>query len=202
MFSGIVQELGQLESISKSDSILKLNIKTTRNFSNGVNIGDSIAVDGVCLTATNVENQHLSFDAVPETLSRTIMSTYKKESKINLEKSLQYGDVIGGHLNSGHIHCVGVVKEVEIIDAAKDVLIEISNDWGKYIFEKGYISLNGCSITLGEINVERFKVHLIPETLASTNLDLLVHGDRVNIEFDQNTITIVDTTERILSNKL
>ena len=130
------------------------------------------------------------------------MSTYKKESKINLEKSLQYGDVIGGHLNSGHIHCVGVVKEVEIIDAAKDVLIEISNDWGKYIFEKGYISLNGCSITLGEINVERFKVHLIPETLASTNLDLLVHGDRVNIEFDQNTITIVDTTERILSNKL
>ena len=202
MFSGIVQELGQLESISKSDSILKLNIKTTRNFSNGVNIGDSIAVDGVCLTATKVENQHLSFDAVPETLSRTIMSTYKKESKINLEKSLQYGDVIGGHLNSGHIHCVGVVKEVEIIDAAKDVLIEISNDWGKYIFEKGYISLNGCSITLGAINVERFKVHLIPETLASTNLDLLVHGDRVNIEFDQNTITIVDTTERILSNKL
>lgn len=202
MFSGIVQELGQLESISKSDSILKLNIKTTHNFTNGVNIGDSIAVDGVCLTATKVENQHLSFDAVPETLSRTIMSTYKKESKINLEKSLQYGDVVGGHLNSGHIHCVGVVKEVEIIDAAKDVLIEISNDWGKYIFEKGYISLNGCSITIGEINVERFKVHLIPETLSSTNLDLLVHGDRVNIEFDQNTITIVDTTERILSNKL
>ena len=132
MFSGIVQELGQLESISKSDSILKLNIKTTRNFSNGVNIGDSIAVDGVCLTATKVDNQHLSFDAVPETLSRTIRSTYKKESKINLEKSLQYGDVIGGHLNSGHIHCVGVVKEVEIIDAAKDVLIEISNDSVSY----------------------------------------------------------------------
>ena len=102
---------------------------------------------------------------------------------------------------SGHIHQTAMIKEVLIIGDTKDLVIEVDAQWSKYLFEKGYVGLNGCSITIGQINKKRFKVHLIPETLRSTNLDDLVFGDQVNLELDQNTITITDTTERLLRDK-
>ena len=99
---------------------------------------------------------------------------------------------------SGHIHTTGHINQVEIHGKAKDIVIDAGANWSKFLFEKGYIGINGCSITLGEITEGRFIVHLIPETLRATNLDNLVYGNQVNLEFDQNTITIVETTERIL----
>ena len=102
---------------------------------------------------------------------------------------------------SGHIHLKGRINEVLIIGDGKDLVIDTDNKWSKYLNEKGYIGINGCSITIGQVNETRFKIHLIPETLRSTNLDNLVFDNEVNLEVDQNTITIVDTTERVLGNK-
>ena len=198
MFSGIVQSLGTIVSIEETSEIVTLEVQASKDFTKGLKVGDSVAIDGVCLTLTKSESDRMFFDAVPETLSKTIIKSYKKEAKVNLESSLRFNDSVGGHIVSGHIHTTGHINQVEIHGDAKDIVIDAGVDWGKFLFEKGYIGINGCSITLGEITEGRFIVHLIPETLRATNLDNLVYGDQVNLEFDQNTITIVETTERIL----
>ena len=198
MFSGIVQSLGSIVSIDEASEIVTLEVQASEDFTKGLKVGDSVAVDGVCLTLTKSESDRMFFDAVPETLNKTIIKSYKKETKVNLEPSLRFNDSVGGHIVSGHIHTTGHINQVEIHGDAKDIVIDAGADWGKFLFEKGYIGINGCSITLGEITEGRFIVHLIPETLRATNLDNLVYGDKVNLEFDQNTITIVETTERIL----
>ena len=198
MFSGIVQSLGTIVSIDEASEIVTLEVQASEDFTKGLKVGDSVAVDGVCLTLTKSESDRMFFDAVPETLNKTIIKSYKKETKVNLEPSLRFNDSVGGHIVSGHIHTTGHINQVEIHGDAKDIVIDAGADWGKFLFEKGYIGINGCSITLGEITEGRFIVHIIPETLRATNLDNLVYGDKVNLEFDQNTITIVETTERIL----
>ena len=198
MFSGIVQSLGTIVSIDEASEIVTLEVQASEDFTKGLKVGDSVAVDGVCLTLTKSESDRMFFDAVPETLNKTIIKSYKKETKVNLEPSLRFNDLVGGHIVSGHIHTTGHINQVEIHGDAKDIVIDAGADWSKFLFEKGYIGINGCSITLGEITEGRFIVHLIPETLRATNLDNLVYGDKVNLEFDQNTITIVETTERIL----
>ena len=198
MFSGIVQSLGTIVSIDEASEIVTLEVQASEDFTKGLKVGDSVAVDGVCLTLTKSESDRMFFDAVPETLNKTIIKSYKKETKVNLEPSLRFNDSVGGHIVSGHIHTTGRINQVEIHGDAKDIVIDAGADWGKFLFEKGYIGINGCSITLGEITEGRFIVHLIPETLRATNLDNLVYGNQVNLEFDQNTITIVETTERIL----
>lgn len=198
MFSGIVQSLGTIVSTEETSEIVTLEVQASEDFTKGLKVGDSVAIDGVCLTLTKSESDRMFFDAVPETLSKTIIKSYKKEAKVNLESSLRFNDSVGGHIVSGHIHTTGHINQVEIHGDAKDIVIDAGVDWGKFLFEKGYIGINGCSITLGEITEGRFIVHLIPETLRATNLDNLVYGDQVNLEFDQNTITIVETTERIL----
>ena len=198
MFSGIVQSLGTIVSISEAGEIVTLEVQATEDFTKDLKVGDSVAVDGVCLTLTRPESDRMFFDAVPETLSKTLIKSYTKGTKVNLEPSLKFNDSVGGHIVSGHIHTTGHVNHVEIHGDAKDIVIDAGADWGKFLFEKGYIGINGGSITLVEITEGRFIVHLIPETLRSTNIDNLVYGNKVNLEFDQNTITIVETTERIL----
>ena len=202
MFTGIVQGTGTIIDINKNNSVLNLNIKVPQPIAKKLTIGDSLALDGVCLTVTRVSDVNVSFDAVNETQNRTIISNYNKNSVINLETSLEFGQQVGGHLVSGHVQTLGTIKEVEIDGDAKNILFEIPDGYCKYIFEKGYIAINGCSLTIGKVVKNTFYVHLIPETLRATNLDNLIYGNRVNLELDQNTVTIVDTTERILGNKV
>ena len=198
MFSGIVQSLGTIVSIDEASEIVTLEVQATEDFIKDLKVGDSVALDGVCLTLTRSESDRIFFDAVPETLSKTIIKSYTKGTKVNLEPSLKFNDSVGGHIVSGHIHTTGHINQVEIHGKAKDIVIDAGANWSKFLFEKGYIGINGCSITLGEITEGRFIVHLIPETRRATNIDNLVYGNQVNLEFDQNTITIVETTERIL----
>ncbi len=202
MFTGIVQGAGTIIDINKNNSVLTLNIKVPQPIAKKLTIGDSLAVDGVCLTVTSISDVNVSFDVVNETQNRTIISNYNKNSVINLETSLEFGQQVGGHLVSGHVQALGTIKEVEINGDTKNILFEIPDDCCKYIFEKGYIAINGCSLTIGKVIKNTFYVHLIPETLRATNLDNLIYGDTANLELDQNTITIVDTTERMLSNKV
>lgn len=201
MFSGIVQEVGIIDSLVAGNEHLTITINCSKDFAKDKKVGDSVSVDGVCLTITKKTNSSLTFDAVKETLERTIIKNYAKGSYVNIESSLSFGGSVGGHLMSGHIHLKGIVKEVLIVGDSKDIVIDTSPEWSKYLSEKGYIGINGCSITIGKIHDSRFQIHLIPETLKTTNLDNLVFGDEINLEIDQSTIAIVDTTERILKNK-
>ena len=201
MFSGIVQEIGIIDSLVEGNEHLTITVSCSKDFAKDKKVGDSVSVDGVCLTITKKTNSTLTFDAVKETLDRTIIKNYAKGSYVNIESSLSFGGSVGGHLMSGHIHLKGIVKEVLIVGDSKDIVIDTSPEWSKYLSEKGYIGINGCSITIGKIHDSRFQIHLIPETLKTTNLDNLVFGDEVNLEIDQSTVVIVDTTERILKNK-
>ena len=201
MFSGIVQTVGKIESIKDKNYIKTIRIETHGDYLEDIAIGQSVSVDGVCLSLVKKNNEYCEFEAVEETINRTTLGSYKQGSKVNLEKSLKFGDTVGGHFVSGHIHTRGRIVEVELVGESKNILVEIEEKWIKYLTEKGYISVNGASITIGKVSKNTFYVHLIPETLKTTNLDELIYDNYVNLEFDQATIAIVDTTERLINQK-
>ena len=201
MFSGIVQTVGKIESIKDKNNIKTIRIETHGDYLEDIEIGQSVSVDGVCLSLVKKNNELCEFEAVEETINRTTLGSYKQGTKVNLEKSLKFGDTVGGHFVSGHIHTRGRIVEVELVGESKNILVEIEEKWIKYLTEKGYISVNGASITIGKVSKNTFYVHLIPETLKTTNLDELIYDNYVNLEFDQATIAIVDTTERLINQK-
>ena len=201
MFSGIVQTVGKIESIKDKNHIKTIRIETYGDYLEDIAIGQSMSVDGVCLSLVKKNNEYCEFEAVEETINRTTLGRYKQGTKVNLEKSLKFGDTVGGHFVSGHIHTRGRIVEVELVGESKNILVEIEEKWIKYLTEKGYISVNGASITIGKVSKNTFYVHLIPETLKTTNLDELIYDNYVNLEFDQATIAIVDTTERLINQK-
>ena len=201
MFSGIVQTVGKIESIKDKNHIKTIRIETHGDYLEDIAIGQSVSVDGVCLSLVKKNNEYCEFEAVEETINRTTLGSYKQGTKVNLEKSLKFGDTVGGHFVSGHIHTRGRILEVELVGESKNILVEIEEKWIKYLTEKGYISVNGASITIGKVSKNTFYVHLIPETLKTTNLDELIYDNYVNLEFDQATIAIVDTTERLINQK-
>ena len=201
MFSGIVQTVGKIESIKDKNHIKTIRIETHGDYLEDIVIGQSVSVDGVCLSLVKKNKEYCEFEAVEETINRTTLGSYKQGTKVNLEKSLKFGDTVGGHFVSGHIHTRGRIVEVELIGESKNILVEIEEKWIKYLTEKGYISVNGASITIGKVSKNTFYVHLIPETLKTTNLDELIYDNYVNLEFDQTTIAIVDTTERLINQK-
>ena len=199
MFSGIVQTVGKIESIKDKNHIKTIRIETHGDYLEDIAIGQSVSVDGVCLSLVKKNNEYCEFEAVEETINRTTLGSYKQGTKVNLEKSLKFGDTVGGHFVSGHIHTRGRIVEVELVGESKNILVEIEEKWIKYLTEKGYISVNGASITIGKVSKNTFYIHLIPETLKTTNLDDLIYDNYVNLEFDQSTIAIVDTTERLIN---
>ena len=201
MFSGIVQTVGKIESIKDKNNIKTIRIETHGDYLKDIAIGQSVSVDGVCLSLVKKNNEYCEFEAVEETINRTTLGSYMQGTKVNLEKSLKFGDTVGGHFVSGHIHTRGRIVEVELVGESKNILVEIEKKWIKYLTEKGYISVNGASITLGKVSKNTFYIHLIPETLKTTNLDELIYDNYVNLEFDQATIAIVDTTERLINQK-
>ena len=199
MFSGIVTGTGKIISLKSNKDFMTLKVDPPKGFCKGLQKGASISVNGICLTSLNKGKNGLSFDVVEETLSRTNLKGLKKGNILNLERSITPSTEIGGHLMSGHIHFTGKIKRINKKDNTKDLIIGFPKRYKDYILEKGYIGVNGCSLTIGKVNKEAFYVHLIPETLSVTNLDMLKEGSNVNIEIDQNTMTIVETVKNILS---
>ena len=199
MFSGIVQGKGKILKIVSKKYHISLEISAPKNFNKRLKKGASISVNGVCLTSLDDGEKSLKFDVINETLSKTNISKASKGSIVNLERSITASTEIGGHLMSGHIHFAGKVEKVLTKNTNKDVQIKFPKKYKEYIFEKGYIGVNGCSLTLGKINNNSFFVHLIPETLSVTNLNTLKKGSQVNIEIDQNTIAIVETVKNSLA---
>ena len=202
MFTGIVQSQAEVIAIISKNNAIRLKISLENSLIDNLAIGASVAINGVCLTAVEfgsltTENSYISFDVIDETLRVSNLADISVGSVVNVERSLKVGDEIGGHMLSGHVHTQAVV--VNRIDSADNCTLSFTlvPEYKKYIFAKGFISINGISLTLGADVTDLFSVHLIPETLSRTNLQNASIGDKVNIEFDQQTMTIVDTIERM-----
>ena len=164
----------------------------------GLERGASVAVNGVCLTATEMDGDRVLFDVINETLERTNLSSVQVGDDVNVERSLKMGDELGGHLLSGHIMGLGQLTRRTEVGEGVDFTVEAPASMMKYIHEKGYIGLNGASLTIGTVEGNRFHIHLIPETLRLTTFGTLQEDEQVNIEIDAMTQTIVATVERIM----
>ncbi len=200
MFTGIVNGTGEI--IHKSGTeVVRIIIQFEDVSTSKLEIGASVSVDGVCLTVVEFEENKVSFDVIPETLRVTSLGTKNLGDKVNLERSLKLGDELGGHMLSGHIMGTGAISSVEKNNDALSIKISTSETIMKYINPKGYVAIDGISLTIGEVDTDSFYIHLIPETTRLTTIGFRESGDLVNIEIDSMTQTIVSTVERIMEAK-
>jgi riboflavin synthase len=201
MFTGIVSGKGYVQKIIKSKDYISLMIKAPKGFSKNLIKGASVSVNGVCLTVKKGKTDILEFDVIEETLQKTNLKNLSKSSKVNLERSMTAKTEIGGHLVSGHIHGTGEVLKVINRQATKDLQIKIPTSLREYFFYKGYVALNGCSLTIGKVLKTSFYIHLIPETVSVTTFKDIKQGDLINIEVEQATINTVETVKRVMSER-
>ena len=198
MFTGIVSGQGIIHKIKNNVDYASITIKAPAGFSKNLKRGASVAVNGVCLTAKKGATDLLEFDVITETLEKTNFKLLSKGNKVNLERSMKADTEIGGHLVSGHIHGVGIIKSINDRGQTKDLRIQPPASLMEYLFYKGYVGLNGCSLTIGKVFKSSFNIHLIPETIKVTNFQNMKKGDRINIEIDQTTINTVETIKKIM----
>lgn len=204
MFTGIVQTKGSVISFEGNDQFRTLIVSVGNEFLQQLNIGASIAINGVCLTVTQFEAHvndvvgQVQFDVIDETLDKTNLKSIKRGAKVNFERSVTFGTEIGGHIVSGHIQTTAKISNVVSTEKNCQLSLIVDNQWMKYILYKGFVAVNGASLTVGKTTDFGFELHLIPETLQLTNLDLAKVGDELNIEVDQQTYTTVQTVERYL----
>ncbi len=198
MFTGIVSGKGNLKKIIKREDYISLIIQAPKGFAKNLSKGASVSVNGVCLTVKKGRTDLLEFDVIEETLKKTNLKNISRSSKVNLERSMTANTEIGGHLVSGHIHGTGEVLKVINRKKTKDLLIKIPSQLREYFFFKGYVALNGCSLTIGKVLKSSFYIHLIPETVSITNFKEIKKGDLINIEVEQTTINTVETVKRVM----
>ena len=201
MFSGIVQETGKVIEFEKEKDIYNLSIDCSSELISDLKKGASVSVNGVCLTVKDSNPEILKFDLIEETIKRTNFQNIKAGDNVNLERSLRLGDEMGGHPVSGHIHGTSKVISTDMRDESWDVEFSMEPFMHDYILHKGYVAINGCSLTVGEVSKVSFMIHLIPETLSITNLFQLQKNSIVNVELDQNTVVIADTVKKYLDGK-
>lgn len=201
MFTGIVSGKGHVQKIVRDEDYISLIIKAPKDFSKNLIKGASVAVNGVCLTVKKGKTDILEFDVIEETLQKTNLKDISKSSKVNLERSMTTKTEIGGHLVSGHIHGTGEVLKVINRQATKDLQIKIPTSLREYFFYKGYVALDGCSLTIGKVLKTSFYIHLIPETVSVTTFKDIKKGDLINIEVEQSAINTVETVKKIMSQR-
>lgn len=200
MFAGITQGVYEVTDLTRQTGLLTYTVNLTQALCDNLQSGDSISVDGVCQTVVHIDGTHVSFQAIQETLDKTTLNDLILGSKVSIERSVCVGDEIGGHEISGHVVGTAIIAERTTELHSLTLVIQCQPAWMKYILPKGYIAVDGSSLTIGETKPAQgmFYLHLIPETLKLTRLGEKNLQDKVNIEFDHKTKTIVDTVERIL----
>lgn len=201
MFTGIVQGRGTVVTIEERDRFRRHRVRLPQAMLAGIEPGASVAHNGCCLTVCAIEGDCVDFDLMQETLRVTNLGALKPGDEVNLERAARFGDEIGGHAMSGHVFCQATVVEVLSSPDNRTLWFELPAEAMKYVLTKGYIGVDGASLTIGAVRDNRFCVHLIPETLNRTTLGTRVAGDRVNIEIDPQTQAIVDTVERVLAHQ-
>ncbi len=184
MFTGIVQAIGTIKSIEiLSDESRRISVKCS-NLGSNFSIGESISVNGVCLTVESQEIDVLTFTAVKETILKTNFKELEVDSQVNLERAATLSTFLGGHLVTGHVDKTLKILDVQVSKNWTVIEIEFDNDDRKYLIPKGSITINGVSLTVSDLQSKSFKINLIPQTLSETNLKDLKVNDFVNIEFD------------------
>jgi len=183
MFTGIIQEIGIIKSVNYSGNVNKLKIECPKIVKNA-KLGDSIAVNGVCLTICSMGDKWFEADVMPETMRKTSLANIKPSGKVNLEPALRLDERLGGHLVSGHIDGTGNIKEIRKEQNAVWMTLQVAPEISRYIVMKGSVSIDGISLTVAEVDSSCFCVSLIPATLANTILGEKKAGETVNIECD------------------
>ncbi|MCO4837304.1 MAG: riboflavin synthase subunit alpha [Oceanospirillaceae bacterium] len=201
MFTGIVQGQGQIKSIVTGTNQRSFVITLPQAISEKVDIGASIAINGTCLTVTAQRDNHFSFDVIGQTLKLTNLGLLKQGDWVNVERSLKYGDEIGGHIISGHVSIALAISQIDKQDGNTNIWFNLPEAHKKHVLPQGFIGLNGCSLTVGCVEESKFCVCLIPETLRVTGFGNANPGDLVNMEIDHQTQTIVATVERVLATR-
>ena len=191
MFTGIVQAKGQVVTKRLSPEGERLEIAVPEGFNKDLREGASVSVNGVCLTVTEYSKERISFDVIQETLRATNLGDLNKTTEVNIERSLKFGDEVGGHLLSGHVSCV-CSASLNRGEGEVEILVEKPLGWGDHIIPKGYVALNGVSLTVGKVTDDNFSVFLIPETVKSTNLLSIEEGAKLNLEVDQSVMALYE----------
>lgn len=183
MFTGIIEEIGVVESVSREGDLARLRIRT-RVVSEGVGLGDSIAINGVCLTVAKIDGASLDFDAVRETLERSALGGLREGARVNLERAMRAGGRLDGHIVQGHVDGSGTVKALERRGDDVRLLIDCDSSLAELLVDKGSVTIDGVSLTVVTAGPSGFDVVLIPYTLAETTLGDYQPGQRVNLEAD------------------
>jgi len=193
MFTGLIEDLGTVEALDRADDGARLRISTT--LASEVSEGDSIAVNGCCLTATSVGTGSFETEAMNQTLEVTALGAIDQGARVNLELAMKAGGRLGGHILQGHVDGVGTVLAVEEDGFARRIRVELPPELLRYVVDKGSITLSGVSLTVADLGDSWAEVSLIPETLERTNLADLAPGDRLNVECD----VVAKYVERLMS---
>lgn len=193
MFTGLVEDIGTVETIERTDEGARLRISS--HLVGDLALGDSIAVNGCCLTATAVDRDHFETEAMNQTLEVTALDAVEEGSRVNLELAMRATDRLGGHIVQGHVDGVGTVASVEDDGFARRVRVALPAQLLLYVVDKGSITLSGVSLTVSALGDSWAEVSLIPETLERTNLGDLAPGDRLNVECD----VIAKYVDRLMS---
>lgn len=200
MYSGITSGLFEVTSIEKKPGFMTYSVRFNAALLDKLKVGASVSIDGVCQTVVSIIDHDVTFNAIQDTLDRTTLPQLQLGSKVSVERSLNYGDEVGGHEVAGHVIGRGTVHAVRATENNLDLIIQCPPEWMKYIFTKGFIAVDGSSLTVDQAEPKGlFTLHLIPETLRLTNFGHKRLGDSVNIELDHRTQTIVATVERVLA---
>ncbi len=200
MFTGIVKGKFPVVMILDKEGLRSFIVVLSNELVEGLVVGASVAVDGVCFTVTVIDHNRVSFDAMEETLRKTTIGSLKEGDFVNIERSARMGDEIGGHRMSGHVSTMAEIVDVHESEHNKAVTFKVDPEWMRFIFSKGFISLDGASLTVVDADKSQgtFQVWFIPETLRLTKFGEKKFGDRGNVEIDSQTQVIVETVGEVM----
>ena len=183
MFTGLIEDTGRITTISRHGAAAVLTLTTALPVSE-IAIGDSVAVNGACLTVTAKTGATLTFDVSPETIAGTTISGLRSGSSVNLERALRLGDRMGGHIVTGHIDCIGQLARTSEASGSRVLEFNLPAENSRYLITKGSVAINGISLTVNKVTASGFSVNIIPLTQVATTLSGLKIGEKVNIETD------------------
>ena len=199
MYTGIVLGTCQVTALTRGAGTAALTVDLGK-YAEGLELGASVAVNGTCLTAVEVAGGQVRFDIIEETWQQTNLSDLRVGARVNVERSFRLGDEVGGHILSGHVAAATNVTAVVADEGHRLVTVSVPDRWMPYLLEKGFVALNGASLTIQHLDraASTITVSLIPETLARTTFGTVAPGDRLNLEVDAQTQAIVDTVRTLL----
>ncbi len=197
MFTGIVQGTRNISLVSDIEGGRRLRIQLN-DLSENLKIGASIAINGVCLTTVKISNGWAEFDVIQETLIRSDLGALRLGDSVNVERACSFGDEVGGHNVSGHVDCIGIIKQINKSPNNCDVVVSCDKKWIYYLIPKGWVTVDGVSLTVVDCGDTWFTFSLIPETLKQTILGHKTEGKKVNLEFDNTVKVIVHTIKRMM----